>query len=172
MRLWSPLVKVCTSRLSNLMQILAALTTDVRFGKFVYRGFLWVSQASISTRPMDCYCFAPNQTFFKCLIYSDLLKKLKILSTFIWISTGNWNLLDYYSSFLLGRKIINAVWMIEMTMEIAVKTRVWFHGKWSTNEASSHAMMLTTRKVSIPFSSFFCPIESFITSISIYRRQS
>ena len=92
MRLWSPLVKVCTARLSNLMQILAALTTDVRFGKFVYRGFIWVSQASISTRPMDCYCFAPNQTFFKCLIYSDLLKKLKILSTFIWISTGNTNL--------------------------------------------------------------------------------
>ena len=41
---------------------------------------------------MDCYCFAPNQTFFKCLIYSDLLKKLKIFSTFIWISTGNSNL--------------------------------------------------------------------------------
>ena len=45
---------------------------------------------------MDCYCFAPNQTFFKCLIYSDLLKKLKIFSTFIWISTGNLNLLKSY----------------------------------------------------------------------------
>ena len=31
--------KVCTSRLRNLMQILAALDSDVRFGKFVYRGF-------------------------------------------------------------------------------------------------------------------------------------
>ena len=30
-------------------------------------------------------------------------------------------------------------------------------------------MMLTTRNVSIPFSSFFCPIESFITSITIER---
>lgn len=56
--------------------------------------------------------------------------------------------------------------MIEMTMERPVKTRVWSHGKLSTNEAISHTMMLTTRKVSIPFSSFFCPIESFITQIT------
>ena len=38
---------------------------------------------------MDCYCLALNQSFFKRLIYSELLKKLKIFSTFIWISTGN-----------------------------------------------------------------------------------
>ena len=52
MRLWSPLVKVCTSRLSNLMQILAALTTDVRFGKFVYRGF-FMSLTSIDLYETD-----------------------------------------------------------------------------------------------------------------------
>jgi len=31
---------------------------------------------------MDCYCFASNQTFFKCLIYSDLLKKAKNIFNF------------------------------------------------------------------------------------------
>ena len=33
--------------------------------------------------------FRSKSIIFKCLIYSDLLKKLKIFSTFIWISTGN-----------------------------------------------------------------------------------
>jgi len=41
---------------------------------------------------MDYYCLVSNQSFFKRLIYSELLKKLKIFSTFIWISTGNYDL--------------------------------------------------------------------------------
>jgi len=53
---------------------------------------------------MDYYCFAPNQTFFKCLIYSDLLKKLKIFSTFIWISTGNYDL-SYSANVIIFREM-------------------------------------------------------------------
>ena len=46
---------------------------------------------------MCCYCFAINQLFFKRLIYSELLKKLKIFLLFIWISTGNMNLVELIS---------------------------------------------------------------------------
>ena len=31
---------------------------------------------------MACYCFAHNQSFFKCLIYSDLSKKAKNIFNF------------------------------------------------------------------------------------------
>ena len=87
---------------------------------------------------------------------------------FIWI-TNIVTLLTHHSFSLFRRKTINTVWMIEMITERAVKTRVWFHGKWSTNEASNQTIMLATRNVNIPLSSFFCPVESFIIQISIYR---
>ncbi len=87
---------------------------------------------------------------------------------FIWI-TNIVTLTVNHSSFLLQRKTMNAVWMMEMTIERHANTRVCSQGKWNSKEANTQTTMLATRKVNIPLSSFFWPIESFITQISIKR---